>query len=300
MNRIAVLTSGRDAPGMNAAVRAVVRSAVAEGCTVLGVRDGFRGLLSASYEPLGPREVSSILRRGGTVLGSSACPEFADHEVRMVALRTLRQHEVDAVVVIGGDGSQAGVWLRAEHRRRHRSQRRRHRDRPPEDDRRVAPSGISGRGDGRSMRPSGAHGGHRRRGRSDRHPGGGTDPRGSGTRGARRVWARQAHAIIVVAEGARWNGQRLAAHFRGRGEQLGFEPRLTVLGHVQRGGVPTAFDRVLATRLGVAAVEHLTAGRPGCMVGWLRGEVTMTPLSEVATKTKALDPLLGMAGMLAR
>ena len=63
----------------------------------------------------------------------------------------------------------------------------------------------------------------------------------------------KSHAIIVVAERARWNGQRLAAHFRGRGEQLGFEPRLTVLGHVQRGGVPTAFDRVVATRLGVAA-----------------------------------------------
>lgn len=322
MDHIAVLTSGRDAPGMNAAVRAVVRSAVAEGCAVLGVRGGFRGLLSASYEPLGPREVSSILQRGGTFLGSSACPEFVDEAVRMAARRTLRQHGVDALVVIGGDGSQAGAAALATA------------DIPvvgipatiDNDVYGSEPSigvdtalNVAVTAIDRLKMTAASH----RRGFLVEVMGGrcGHLALMAGIAGgaeaivvpeaeltpealAREVhdaYGRgKPHAIIVVSEGARWNGQRLAAHFRGRGEQLGFEPRLTVLGHVQRGGVPTVFDRVLATRLGVAAVGCLTAGRAGCMVGWLHGEVTTTPLSEVAGKTKTLDPLLGVAGMLAR
>src|SRR6185295_2751072 len=109
------------------------------------------------------------------------------------------------------------------------------------------------------------------------------------------------HALIVVAEGARNNAEALTQHFRRHEIQLGFELRATTLGHVQRGGNPTAFDRLLATRLGVAAVEALIQENYGVLAGWINGRVHTTPLDEVVSKVKALDlALLDMAGMLSR
>jgi 6-phosphofructokinase 1 len=110
----------------------------------------------------------------------------------------------------------------------------------------------------------------------------------------------KAHALVVVAEGARYNAEWLIDFFRAQRDRLGYEVRATILGHVQRGGAPTAFDRLLATRLGAAAVEGLVAGHAGVMMGLRRGEIAATPLDEVVTNAKTLDlRLLDLARRLA-
>ena len=109
MKRIAVLTSGGDAPGMNAALRAVVRTGLDKGWAVFGVRHGYLGLIEDNFAALGARDVGGIIQQGGTILGSSRCPEFKTEEGRSKALRTLRQNNIDALVVIGGDGSYRGA-----------------------------------------------------------------------------------------------------------------------------------------------------------------------------------------------
>jgi 6-phosphofructokinase 1 len=109
------------------------------------------------------------------------------------------------------------------------------------------------------------------------------------------------HAIVVVAEGARYNAEGLVRYFLENGERLGFELRATILGHLQRGGVPTAFDRLLATRLGTAATECLSRGEHGVLVGLLKGEIATTPLDVVASNKRPLDlRLLEWARVLAR
>lgn len=110
MKRIAVLTSGSDAPGMNAAIRSVVRTCVARGWEVSGIRHGYTGLLAGSLLGLGSRDVGGIVQRGGTILGSTHCPEFKTEEGRMKALRNLRENQIDALIVIGGNGSQSGAY----------------------------------------------------------------------------------------------------------------------------------------------------------------------------------------------
>ena len=111
----------------------------------------------------------------------------------------------------------------------------------------------------------------------------------------------KSHALIVVAEGARYNAEGLARYFQEQGGRLGFELRVTTLGHVQRGGAPGAFDRLLATRLGAAATERLAQGEQGVLVGLLNGRIATTPLDEVVSKKKPLDlSLLELAGVLAK
>lgn len=111
----------------------------------------------------------------------------------------------------------------------------------------------------------------------------------------------KAHAIVVVAEGARFNAAALSAYFKEHRERLGFELRVTTLGHVQRGGSPGAFDRLLATRLGEAAVRQLAEGEPGVLVGLLKGAIATTPLAEVVANRKGLDlGLLELANVLAK
>ena len=106
MKRIAVLTSGGDAPGMNAAIRTVVRMGVSLGWEVIGIRNGYAGLFDEHLEPLGARHVGGILQRGGTFLGSARFPRWKEPDIRAKALDNLRAHKVDALVVIGGNGSQ--------------------------------------------------------------------------------------------------------------------------------------------------------------------------------------------------
>ena len=111
----------------------------------------------------------------------------------------------------------------------------------------------------------------------------------------------KAHALVVVAEGARYNAAALARYFQEHHERLGFDLRVTTLGHVQRGGAPSAYDRLLATRLGADATERLARGEHGVLVGLVKGEIAATPLAKVVANKKPLDQrLLELARVLAR
>ena len=209
--RIAVLTSGGDAPGMNAAIRAVVRSGLERGWAVLGVQDGYAGLIAGRFCPLGDRDVGGIIQRGGTVLGSARCPDLETDAGQRAAVRALGGAEVDAVIVIGGNGSQAGAEALSR--------------------RGVPVVGVASTIDNDLV---------------------GCD-----------VTIGVTTAVDVALE-------------------AGFDVRVTKIGHVQRGGAPCAFDRILASRTGAAAIEAVAGGSTGVLVGVARGVVIHTPLCEVA------------------
>ncbi len=339
MKRIAVLTSGGDAPGMNAAIRAVVRSGLAKGWEVFGVRRGYAGLIAGNFVPLGARDVGGIIQQGGTVLGSARCPEFKTEDGRLKALRELHQRDVEALVVIGGNGSQAGahalsqmgfpvigvastidndlygseitigvdtaldVALEAIDRLKVTASSHQ----------RAFLVEVMGRDCGYLALMAGIAGGAE----AIVIPEVETDPEAVAAE-LRAAYERgKTHALVVVAEGARYNvegvvsaggseqplsgAEGLARYFRVHRERLGFELRVTTLGHVQRGGAPGAFDRLLATRLGAAATEHLAQGEHGVLMGLLKGEVSATPLAEVVANEKPLDlRLLELAQVLAK
>lgn len=323
MKRIAVLTSGGDAPGMNAAIRAVVRTGVARGWEVRGVRRGYAGLVGGEIVPLGARDVGGILQLGGTILGSARCPEFRTEEGRRRALRALVGQGIEALVVIGGNGSQAGAYelsrmgfpvvgvastidndlagsevtigvdtalnVALESIDRLKTTASSHG--------RAFLVEVMGRHCGYLALMAGIAGGAE----AVVIPEVETDPEAL-ARELRGAYERgKSHALVVVAEGAQLNATRLAEYFHENEKRLGFELRVTILGHVQRGGAPGAYDRLLATRLGAAAVAALARGENGVLVGWVRGGVTTTPLAEVAGRQKALDPeLFELAQVLAR
>ncbi len=322
MKRIAVLTSGGDAPGMNAAVRAVTRAALAQGWEVSGVRNGYAGLLADALEPLAARNVGGIIQRGGTILGSARCPEFAEPAGRAQALAHLAARNVDALVVIGGNGSQSGSASLA-------------RESfpvvgvPSTIDNDLYGNDVSIGADtainvtleaiDRLRTTASSH--HRAfvvetMGRNCGYIalmagiGGGAEVIAipecevEAPEVAERLRAAyrrgKTHALVVVAEGAKHGVHALLRLYGEQRASIGFDLRLTRLGHVVRGGVPSAVDRVLATRLGAAAVDSLTAGRHGVLVGMQRGEITVTPLSEITGRMRPADTaLLELARMLA-
>ncbi|HEX6176132.1 MAG TPA: 6-phosphofructokinase [Candidatus Binatia bacterium] len=323
MRRIGVLTSGGDAPGMNAAVRAVVRSGVDKGWNVHGVRRGYAGLIAGDFVQFGPRDVGGIIQQGGTILGTSRCEEFTTKAGRAKAIAALERQAIDALVVIGGDGSQTGAYhlsqtgypvvgiastidndlfgseisigvdtalnvaLEAIDRLKVTASSHH----------RAFLVEVMGRNCGYLALMAGIAGGAE----VIVIPEVELSPdqiacefRNGYERGKR-------HAIAVVAEGARYNAQRLADYFKENHERLGFDLRITRLGHVQRGGAPGAFDRLLATRFGVAAIGQLAQGRGGVLIGLLKDEISVTPFSEILANKKPLDlRLLEMARILAR
>lgn len=321
--RVGVLTSGGDAPGMNAAIRAVVRTAVSRGWTAAGVRNGFAGLISGSFVSLGPRDVAGIVERGGTFLGSARCPEFREEDGRIRALRHLRQDGIEGLVVIGGNGSQTGshalsqmgfpvvgvastidndlfgsdmtigvdtalnIALEAIDRLKVTASSHE----------RAFLVEVMGRDCGYLALMAAIAGGAE----AVVLPEVEVEPEAVAA-DLRAAYERgKAHAIVVVAEGARYNGEALVRYFREHRGRLGFEPRLTVLGHVQRGGRPGASDRLLATRLGAAAVDQLARGEHGVLVGMIDNHLRATPLGEVVGKQKTIDrDLLDLARTLAQ
>lgn len=317
--RIAVVTSGGDAPGMNAAVRAVVRSAAARGWETWGVPRGFEGLIAGELRPLGPREVGGVLHEGGTLLGSARSPAFKTPAGRRRAAAALARRGAHALIVIGGNGSQSGAAaLHREGVRVLGVASTIDNDLPGSEPtigadsalnvaveaidrlkttasslRRVFLVEVMGRDHGWLALMAGLAGGAE----AVLLPGETPDP----ARLAAELRAASArgkpHAIVVVAEGVKGGATGLARSLSRA--SLGFEARVTILGHVQRGGPPTAFDRVLATRLGAAAVERLAAGRAGELAGWLHGEVAFTSLAEVADAVKPLPRLLPLARAMA-
>lgn len=323
MQRIAVLTSGGDAPGMNAAIRAVVRTGLAQGWDVLGVRQGFAGLIAGDLIPLGARDVGGIIGQGGTMLGSARCPEFKTPQGQAQALDQLRMHAIEALVVIGGNGTQTGahalsqagfavvgvastidndlygsditigvdtalnVSLEAIDRLRVTASSHH----------RAFLLEVMGNRCGYLALMAGIAGGAE----VIVVPEEDTEPEAVATELRAAHAQGKSAAIIVVAEGARYNADGIAHHFAEHRERLGFELRVTRLGHVQRGGTPGAFDRLLATRLAAHATGVLADGGHGVLVGHLQGRISTTPLAEVVTHQKPLDlQLLQLARVLAR
>ena len=319
--RIGVLTSGGDAPGMNAAIRAVVRAGLAQGWEVWGIRRGYAGLLAGEARPLGARDVGGIIQLGGTILGSARCPEFKTPEGVKRAAEVLDRLGIEALVVIGGNGSQKGafalsqegvpvvgvastidndLWgsditigvdtalnVALEAIDRLKTTASSHN--------RAFLVEVMGRDCGYLALMAGIAGGAE----AVVIPEVPISPE-SVAEAIRDAYSRgKPHAIVVVAEGAEYNARRLAEYFER--EHLGYELRVTVLGHVQRGGAPGAFDRLLGTKLGAGAVEALARGEHGVLVGQIKGEVVTTPLSEVAERKKPIDPkLFELAKVLAQ
>jgi 6-phosphofructokinase 1 len=308
---------------MNAAVRAVVRTAAHQGVEVFAVRHGFAGLISGQFCHLRPRDVSGIIQRGGTVLGTSRCPEFLVAEGRHQALHELEKSQIDGLVVVGGNGSQTASHLLAtEGLSVVGVSSTIDNDLAGTDvtigcttaldvaleaiDRlRVTATSIEraflvevmGRNSG-YLALMAAIGGAAE---AVVIPEVEVDPEAIAQELSDSYLRGKSSAIVVVAEGASYNADRLAAYFKEHHARIGFDLRVTRLGHVQRGGSPGFFDRYLATRLGNVATEALLAGEAGVLAGWIRGEAALTPLSEVAGVEKHPDPsLLDLARILAR
>jgi len=322
IRRIGVLTSGGDAPGMNAAIRAVTRKAIVQGWEVFGIQDGYLGLIEDRFKPLGPRDVGGIIGRGGTVLGSARCKEFHTEEGRRQALHNLENHSVDALVVIGGNGSQTGAnalyemgypvvgvastidndlygseitigvdtaldvalnaidMLMVTASSHHR----------------AFLVEVMGRDCGYLALRCAIAGGAD----AVTIPEVDTTPEEIIGKLQAAYDRGKSHALAVVAEGAKWNADRLTAYCRDQSD-VHFELRATVLGHIQRGGTPGAYDRYLASRFGAAAVDTLAAGTTGVLVGLINNEISTTPYREVMTGVKDLDlSLLQLAEDLAR
>lgn len=322
MQIVGVLSLGGDAPGINPCLRAIVRTALHHGLQVVGIREGFDGLMRGEMTPpLTARDVGSILQRGGTFLQTARCPEFIETKAQIQALRELNESEIEGLIVIGGDGSQRGAHALS----------------------RLGfpvvgvPASIDNDIWGTDMavgvdtaldtimdavdKLRDTASSHQRAFLVE------TMGRHSGYLalvaglicGAEIIliperdvsieeisstivdaYARgKSHAIAVIAEGAAYQPQEVAEYLKL--QEVGFETRVTILGHVPRGGSPSAFDRRLATRLGVRAVEALIAGQSGIMLGLDGRQIVAVSLEEVTSSQRELDLAeFEMARMLAR
>lgn len=316
---IAVLTSGGDAPGMNAAIRAVVRYALAHGCSVHGIIKGYSGLLEGEIHLLNASSVANIIQRGGTILKTDRCEAFYKKSVRREAANILRRKEIDGLVVIGGDGSFTGAHLM-------------------EKETGFPTIGVPGTIDNDIEGTEDTIGfdtavntaidaidrirdtasSHDRiflvevMGRSSGFIGlevaigGGAEtvilPEKKETiqsvvktieRGIKRG---KTSSIIVVSEGNKPGlSSRLAKDLLSRG----YNPKVCILGHTQRGGSPTAHDRLLASALGATAVGYLLQGKSNAMVGVRANEVVLVPFKKVIGQHKDVSrDLIGLAQVL--
>ncbi|MBN1400338.1 MAG: 6-phosphofructokinase [Anaerolineae bacterium] len=323
MHRLAVLTSGGDSPGVNACVRAVVRMALHYGWEVWGVLRGYAGLLGDDFTSLTSRSVSHVIERGGTFLGSSRCEEFSTAQGLREAQRSLNERDMDALVVIGGDGSMRGAHALSEtgipvvgipatiENDVYGTDQAvgvdtalntaidaidRIKDTASSHEQAFLIE-MAGRQCGYMALMAGIAGGAEIICLPEvpfTLDGVARQVANSYVRGKR-------HCIIAVATGAKPQATEIVAHLENRRQETGFQVRLSMLGHIQRGGSPSARDRFLATCLGAGAVEQLHAGKSGLLVGMVQGEVTMTPLSEVAQGTRGIDESdYAMAQALAR
>lgn len=305
MKQVGVMTSGGDSPGMNPCVRAVVRTAIAKGLSVKGIQRGFAGLLDGDVHEMGKRDVSGIIQRGGTILQTARCLEFMETKGQRLGLRRLNEESIDGLVIIGGDGSLRGgialhkagfpvvgvpgsidndiagtdmsigvdttlnTILRALDALRDTASSHE----------RAFLIEVMGRNCGYLAAVGGILGGAEMICIPER-----SFELDEVAQVVQDAYVQgKNHALIVVAEGASHGIHEIADYLRQH--EVGFDVRMTILGHVQRGGRPSAFDRLLATRLGVAAVSELVAGNSGVMVG-LKGRKIGTVSLEEATGTQ--------------
>lgn len=321
MKRIAVMTSGGDAPGMNAALRAVVRAALAKGIEVYGIRQAYSGLLAGDFERLTNREVSGILQRGGTILQTARNDEFRTPRGQQKGLRRLNEHGIEGLVCIGGDGSLRGAM--ALHNLGIKvvgipgsidndiygtdmsigvdtalntilDSLDRLRDTATSHERAFLIE-VMGRNCGYLALVGGVLGGAELTLIPEKQ----LDLEEVGGRLEDAYMRGKNHAIAVIAEGARPNIHEVAKFLEER--RIGFEVRITILGHIQRGGSPTAFDRLLASRMGIKAIELLHSGISGVMVGLSGQEIVPVPLEDVTTKHQPANlDFYEMADILSR
>ncbi|GIW12996.1 MAG: ATP-dependent 6-phosphofructokinase 1 [Tepidiforma sp.] len=305
MKRIGILTSGGDAPGMNAAIRAAVRTATRLGIETVGYLDGYSGLVRGAFVELDDRSVGNIIQRGGTIIGTSRCPEFLDPEVRRRAANQMQADGVEGLVVIGGDGSFRGALAL-------------------QDECGVAVAGLPGTIDNDvwgtdesigfdtavntallaidQLRDTGESTGMMFFVEVMGRTSGAIALHTAVAGGAAGVVVPEAHEeidhviarvretmakgkrshIIVVAEGDEAGGAFGVAPVVGKALDRPY--RVVVLGHTQRGGRPTMRDRLVASEGGAMAVEALAAGRSGIMVGRQGGHSVEVDLREVVTK----------------
>ena len=314
IKKIAVLTSGGDAPGMNAAVRAVTRAAIFNNLEVCGIIKGYQGLIDDDFVELQSNSVSNIIQAGGTILKSARCKAFRDFEGRQTAYNHLKKHHVDALVVIGGDGSFAGA-------------------REFGDEFNIPVVGIPGTIDNDLYGTDYTIGydtalntvveavdkirdtatAHSRlffievMGRDA----GFLALRGGIASGAEAILVpevktdinqledflqngfnkKKSSSIVLVAEGDEAGGAFTIAKKVSQ-DHPEYDVRVTILGHIQRGGSPSAFDRVVASRMGVSAVEALLEGSSKIMIGIVNNEIVRVPFTKVFKHLKGLNPRL--------
>lgn len=323
ITRLGIFTSGGDAPGMNACIRAAVRRAVAEGLEVVGIRRGYAGMIEGDFVEMDRQSVSNILQQGGTILKSARSEAFTTPEGRAEAAARLRAAGIGALVAIGGDGTlQGATHLAAEHG--------------------VVVVGCPGTIDNDLFGTDETIGFDtalntalesidKIRDTADAHNrlflvevmgrdsgfialacgiGGGAElvliPEMMTNVDEIRAQiyelmeSQQRSSIVVVAEGDDLGGaHRIAEALRADPDFARVDLRVAVLGHIQRGGSPTARDRVLASRLGAAAVEALLDGHDGVMVGVVNNDIKLTPMRNVWSRKKEIDyDLLGLAKQL--
>lgn len=302
------MTTGGDCPGLNAAIRAVVRTGIYYNLKVTGVLRGYEGLIDGQFIEMNSHSVSNILQRGGTILKTARSERFRTEEGRMLAWQNLQKEQVDALVVLGGDGSFRGI---EQFNREHE----------------ITVIGIPKTIDNDIYGTDYAIGYDtavntvvqavdKLRDTADSHDRlffvevmgrdagmialfGGI---GSGAEAIlipetttridriveilERGWTRKKTSmIVIVAEGDDAGGAyKIAKEVKKKFQQ--FDTRVSVLGHMQRGGSPTAFDRVLASRLGVSAVEGLLEGRNKVMAGIVNNKLVFTPFEKVVSEKK--------------
>ena len=321
MNCIGVLTSGGDAPGMNACVRAVVRTAMARNLQVKAILQGYDGVMKCLFQDLRARDVGGIIQRGGTILQTARSKEFMTPEGQEQGLKNLKYAGIDGLAVIGGDGSMRGAMAL-------------HRQGFP-----VVgiPASIDNDIWGTNMalgvdtalntiveaidKLRDTASSHKRAflvetmGRRCGYLAlmggviGGAEmilipevdtPLEEVEATIGQAYARgKTHAIIIVAEGAKYNAGQVAQYLEEHAPTM--QTRVTILGHVQRGGRPTAFDRLLAARFGLAAVEALASGKTGVMTTLGGREIGLVPLEEVTARQREANlEYYQMAKMLAK
>ena len=311
---IGILTSGGDSPGMNAAIRAVTRSAIFAGWKVYGIYRGYEGLINGELKEFTSESVSNTIQRGGTILKTARSEEFRTPEGRTKAYENLKKHHIDALVVIGGNGSLSGAQEMA----------REHdipiiglpgtidndlygtdstigydtalntivdcvdkiRDTATSHDR-IFFVEVMGRDAGFLAQNSAIAAGAE----AAIIPEDKTDIDQLAQFIGRGIRKSKNSSIVLVSESKKDGG---AMHYaeRVRKEYPQFDVRVTILGHLQRGGRPSAYDRILASRLGVAAVEALKEGQRNIMIGIKNDQVVYVPISKAVKIDKPIDPEL--------
>lgn len=314
VRKIGILTSGGDAPGMNAAIRAVVRTAIYQGIEVVGIKRGFDGLMNEQFEPLISTSVSNIIQKGGTILKSARSEAFKTKEGRAKAAENLKKQGIEGLIAVGGDGTFTGCKLFCEEQG-------------------FPVIGIPGTIDNDlsgtdytvgydTAVNTALEAVDRIRDTADSHNrlffievmgrdtgflalnvglGGGAEgiliPETDSdfdhaVQTLKQGWQREkTSSVIIVAEGDEEGG---VFDIVKKMKPLipDFEYRISVLGHLQRGGSPLAMDRVLGSRLGYAAVNALMEGRQKTMAGIINHEVVLQDFSEVLSKQKKINPAL--------